>query len=172
MANTYTLIASSTVGSGGAATIDFTSIPATYTDLLILCSFRNDRAATEDAVKMSLNGSTSNFSTRSLSGSGSAAASDTNLVTAFGGMSVSATATASTFSNNIVYIPNYTSSTAKSYLADAVCETNGTTAFMYYIAGLWNPSTQAAITSISFTPNLATNFVQHSTAYLYGIKNS
>ena len=34
MANTYTLIASLTVGSGGAANIEFTSIPATYTDLL------------------------------------------------------------------------------------------------------------------------------------------
>jgi hypothetical protein len=35
MANTYTLIASSvTVGSGGAANIEFTSIPATYTDLV------------------------------------------------------------------------------------------------------------------------------------------
>ena len=40
MANTYTLIASSTVGSGGAANIEFTSIPATYTDLLIKMSAR------------------------------------------------------------------------------------------------------------------------------------
>jgi hypothetical protein len=29
MPNTYTLIASATVGSGGASTIDFTSIPST-----------------------------------------------------------------------------------------------------------------------------------------------
>jgi hypothetical protein len=35
MANTFELIASSTVGSGGAANIDFTSIPATYTDLCL-----------------------------------------------------------------------------------------------------------------------------------------
>jgi len=172
MAITYQAIATVTVGSGGAANIEFTSIPGTYTDLLILCSFRNDRSATEDAVKMSLNGSTSNFTTRSLSGDGSAAASNTNLVTAFGGMSVSATATASTFSNNMVYIPNYTSSNAKSYSVEAMCETNGSTAYMYVIAGLWNPSTQAAITSISFAPNLGTNFVQYSTATLYGIKNT
>ena len=171
MATTYEAIATVTLGSA-AASIEFTSIPGTFTDLAILCSFRNDRSATEDAVKMSLNGSTSNFSTRSLSGSGSAAASNTDLVTAFGGMSVSATATSSTFSNNLVYIPNYTSSNAKSYSVDAVCETNGSTAYMYMIAGLWNPATQAAITSISFTSNLGTNFVQYSTATLYGIKNS
>lgn len=149
--------------------IQFTSIPGSYTDLAVLCNFRNDRGATEDAVKMSLNGSTSNFSTRSLNGTGATAQSNTDLVTAFGGMSVSATATASTFSNNLVYIPNYTSSNAKSFSVEAMCETNATTAYIYIIAGLWNPSTQAAITSISFTPNLGTNFVQYSTATLYGI---
>jgi hypothetical protein len=41
MATTYTLINSSvTVGSGGAADIEFTSIPATYTDLLLVLSGR------------------------------------------------------------------------------------------------------------------------------------
>jgi hypothetical protein len=40
MANTYTLISSVTVGSGGAANIEFTSIPQTYTDLLYKISGR------------------------------------------------------------------------------------------------------------------------------------
>ena len=35
---TYTLIASNTVGSGGTASIEFNSIPQTYTDLLIKIS--------------------------------------------------------------------------------------------------------------------------------------
>jgi hypothetical protein len=35
MATTYEIIASVTVGSGGAANIEFTSIPATYTDLVL-----------------------------------------------------------------------------------------------------------------------------------------
>jgi hypothetical protein len=38
MATTYDLISSVTVGSGGAANIEFTSIPATYTDLVVLFS--------------------------------------------------------------------------------------------------------------------------------------
>jgi hypothetical protein len=46
MANTFTLIASSTVGSGGAASIDFTSISSTYTDLVVKLSLRN----TEDTI--------------------------------------------------------------------------------------------------------------------------
>ena len=42
MADTYTLISSVTVGAGGASSIDFTSIPATYTDLLVKFSLRTD----------------------------------------------------------------------------------------------------------------------------------
>ena len=41
MANTYELIASSTVGAGGASSIDFNSIPNTYTDLLVKLSGRS-----------------------------------------------------------------------------------------------------------------------------------
>jgi len=41
MATTYTLISSVTVGSGGAATMTFSSIPQTYTDLLVRVSARN-----------------------------------------------------------------------------------------------------------------------------------
>jgi hypothetical protein len=42
MANTYEAIATVTVGSGGATDIEFTSIPGTYTDLLIKSSLRSD----------------------------------------------------------------------------------------------------------------------------------
>jgi len=33
-----------TVGSGGAANIEFTSIPQTYTDLVVVLSLRNNRS--------------------------------------------------------------------------------------------------------------------------------
>jgi hypothetical protein len=39
---TYTLINSVTVGSGGAASMEFTSIPSTYTDLVVKISGRSD----------------------------------------------------------------------------------------------------------------------------------
>ena len=38
---TFTKIASATVGSGGASSIEFTSIPSTYTDLVIKLSMRS-----------------------------------------------------------------------------------------------------------------------------------
>jgi hypothetical protein len=41
MANTYEIISSVTVGAGGAAYIEFTNIPQTYTDLNLVFSGRN-----------------------------------------------------------------------------------------------------------------------------------
>jgi hypothetical protein len=43
MAATYKLIETVTVGSGGAANIEFTSIPQTYTDLKLVISGKNDK---------------------------------------------------------------------------------------------------------------------------------
>ena len=173
MANTYTLISSSTVGAGGAASIDFTSIPSTYTDLCLVVSPRTNRALVNDYLKIGYNGSTTGYSGIQLAGNGASASSAT-----FSGISApqyagdidGANATASTFSNVQIYIPNYAGSTNKSYSIDAVMETNATTAYATLSAGLW--SNTSAITSIKLQPGVGTNFVQYSTAYLYGIKNS
>ena len=66
MANTYTLISSVTVGSGGASSIEFTSIPSTYTDLLLNFSGRSNtnQASGGFACKIEFNGSSSNLSAR------------------------------------------------------------------------------------------------------------
>ena len=56
MANTYTLIASNTVGSGGAASISFSSIPSTYTDLLVKISTRDNTGSFNDML-LTFNGS-------------------------------------------------------------------------------------------------------------------
>ena len=165
MANTYTLIASSTVGSGGAATIDFTSIPQTYTDLKIVLSIRSN--FTELDTYLLFNSSSTSFTGKRLYGSGTAAASDSTS-RSYGLINMSSY-TASTFANNEIYIPNYTSSNYKSYSVDSVTENNATSAYAIFVAGLW--SNTAAITSITFALSTA-NFVQYSTAHLYGIKNS
>jgi hypothetical protein len=168
MANTYKLIASSTVGSGGASTIDFTSIPQTYTDLLISSSIRTNRSAVGSYFFLSFNGNTSNFSSRFLTGDGSNVTSGSQA--RLGGVETNANATASAFANNQIYIPNYTSSNYKSYSADSVVENNAATGFGYLITGLWSDT--SAITSITITPEAGGTYIQHSTAYLYGIKNS
>jgi hypothetical protein len=105
-----------------------------------------------------------------LYGTGSAAQSD-NLTLTEG---VGANATSSVFSNDEFYIPNYLSTTyAKTFSVDNVVENNGTTGYPIIEAGRWNPSTQAAITSIVLTATGGSSqLVQYSTFYLYGIKNS
>lgn len=173
MANTYEAIATVTVGSGGASSMDFTSIPATYTDLVVKLSSRDNRSsATGTDVYIGFNGVTTNLSMRRLYGDASAVYSDSGSTGNIGIESAS-TATASTFGNIEVYIPNYAGTNNKSYSADGVSENNASgagAAFAQLTAGLW--SNTAAITSIKLTPVSGNSFVQYSTATLYGIKNS
>jgi len=164
MANTYKLISSVTVGSGGAANIEFTSIPATYTDLVIKYSARRASGG-ESNIQVTLNSGSTYVGIR-IYGDGSAAASDTT--SAWGGFIVGATQTANTFSNNEIYLPNYTSSNDKSWSIDTVDENNATSSLMGLGAQLWNGT--AAITTVTLTAS--NNFAQYSTAYLYGISNA
>ena len=171
MALTYTALASVTVGSGGAANIEFTSIPGTYTDLMLKLSLRTDRSSDSDYLKVTVNNNTSSYSDLYLRGNGSAVASGTNSTTFWEVHRTNAsTSTASTFGNIDLYIPNYGGSNNKSGYYDGVNENNATLAYAYLGALLWSNS--AAITSIKMTPGAGTNFVQYSTATLYGIKNS
>jgi hypothetical protein len=173
MANTYVAIATTTVGSGGTANITFSSIPATYTDLAILVSLRSNNSAVFDNVKITFNNNTSSYNYRSLNGNGSAASSDSftsDPADKIIGIINGDTSTASTFGSLYVYIPNYAGSTNKSLAIDSVSENNATTAYARIAANLW--SNTAAITSIKLEPYAGTSFNQHSTATLYGIKNS
>jgi hypothetical protein len=165
---TFTQIGSAvTVGSGGAASIDFSSIPSTYTDLVLKTSLR--LSATADWCSLTINGSSSSFSGRELTGSGSAANSYTRSTNQFIVISNQSGYTASTFSNSEFYFSNYAGSTNKSFSADQVQETNATAANMMIDAFLW--SNTSAINQLTITPS-AGSFVQYSTAYLYGVSNS
>ena len=168
MPNTFTLIASSTVGAGGASSIDFTSIPSTYTDLCLKFSTRTNQTQIYSEVYVKFNTSTANISTRLLEGNGSSVASYTSTTTIAVGAGTNATA--NTFSNFEMYIPNYAGSTNKSFSVDSVTENNGTSSWTDLTAGLW--SNTAAITGVSIYPSASWTFSQYSTAYLYGIKNS
>ena len=167
---TYTLINSVTVGSGGAATIDFTSIPSTYTDLLIKFSLRDDFAGgVYDNLVIRFNNITTNYSEKNLYGNGSTAASASTGTTVLRYINGN-TSTSNTFGNGKIYIPNYAGSTNKSASIDTVTENNGTEAWASLNALLW--SNTSAITSVKLTPSSGTLFLQYSTAYLYGISNA
>ena len=167
MANTMTLIASSTVGSGGASSIDFTSIPSTYTDLVVKFSVRNSAGATWGTL--TLNGSSSNWSLKNLYGDGSSIGSQSQTVNTFTVMQNNTGDTANTFTNSEFYIPNYAGSNYKSISYEQARENNGTSAYLYMHALLW--SNTAAINQITLNA-ITNNFAQYSTAYLYGVKNA
>lgn len=159
-----TKIQTVTVGSGGIASIDFASIASTYTDLMLTYSLRTTQATVSTSISLTFNTSASNFSMRGLYGNGSSAAAFTG--TTYGGESDGANATASTFSNNVLYIPNYSGSTNKSYSIDSVTESNTGTVIQMLVAGLWSQTT--AINAISLVASSG-SFVEYSSATLYGI---
>jgi hypothetical protein len=176
MPNTYIKIASNTVGSGGVASVTFSSIPATYTDLVVKASTRSGSgAAVAYSMLMKINSLTSSiYSQRAAEGNGAAASSfnQSGIDSAVRVALVNGTgATASTFSSTEITIPNYASSNYKSVSIDSVAETNAATTYINMLAYL--VQTTAAVSSLTFAPeSAAATFAQYSTFTLYGISNA
>jgi hypothetical protein len=165
MAENYVLLERTELNDT-AASVTFANIPQSgYTDLKVVMSVRDTYAAVSAALFVGFNGGTASLSSKYIQGSGSSAVSGNLTSLALAGLNTGANATASTFSNIELYIPNYTSSNYKSYSADSVTENNATEAYTNLIAGLW--SNTAAITSMTFT--CGTAFTANSTFSLYGI---
>jgi hypothetical protein len=169
MADTFVKIASVTVGSGGTATIDFNSIPTTYTDLQIMVSLRRSTSAVGD-FGIKFNGATGYFY-RHLKGDGTnryAGGSTNSSFYYVEDTMLGTNYTANTFNNGIVYIYNYNSSTVrKAILGDVVTENNATESWINISGAYWDSTSQ--ITSITLYPSGGYNFVEYSTATLYGI---
>jgi len=171
---TFIKIASVTVGAGGAANINFTSIPSTYTDLIIMCSLRSERTTGgTDNIRLEINGSAANRTFRSIGGSGAAAYSETDTTNFIGYLPQDDGTTgwtSNTFTNTSIYIPNYAGSNNKSLSVDTTTENNATTSYADLVASLWSQTN--AITSLTLKTGSGSDLTQHSSATLYGIKNS
>jgi hypothetical protein len=169
MAFTYSRLASTTVGVGGASTISFSNIPQNYTDLVVKASVRDTGAVSVGSgysFSMGFNSVTTNLTYRSLYAYNAAGPlSGTN--TQIYAFSDAGNDTVNTFTNTEFYIPNYTSSNFKSVSVDDTAENNTTYAGLRIGAGLWSNVT--TITSIQLYPAYA-NFAQYSTATLYGVR--
>lgn len=158
-----TLVSTITVGAGSAASIEFTNIPQTGKDLLVLGSLIDNSSNAN--MNLQVNGNTSAiYNNRSLYGSGSSVASYTvasGVDWTLGAMPGGGVIT----SNNSVYLPNYTSSSNKTASADSVTEANAAAAQQWLFAG--GASTTAAITSIKIYSGSGGNLRQHSIVSLY-----
>lgn len=163
-----TKIATVTVPSGGQAAIEFLSIPQTFTDLWVVASTRGNGGASNRNMNIRVNSSTTGYSERMLDSNGSSASSASTSGSLINwAASNDSAATANTFSNVSIYIPNYAGTSNKSFSIDASTENNATANINRITAALW--SNGAAITSISLLPESGVSWVQYSSATLYGI---
>lgn len=162
------LIQTITVGAAGQAQVEFNAIPTGFDDLVLLCSARTNRPSQfTDGLRIIFNGDLGNTSSRFLFGYNNSTSSGTRSILS-GASTTASNATANTFSNNYIHVPNYRSSTSKSVSSDGVSETNGAEGAQFIEAGLWTGT--APITAIWLTSETSNSFVQHSSFTLYGIK--
>jgi len=162
---TMSLIETVTVGSGGAASIEFTGIPQDGKDLLILHSLRF--AGTGDGEQYAVtinNNSGSIYTWLRLAGSGNNAFSNGASGTAFAYIYANeGGSTANTFGNTSMYFSNYASSSNKSVSLDGIVANNAVGGSQNLWAGTaadTNPITSIEI----FDSN---DLLEHSTASLY-----
>lgn len=169
----YQLIASGSIGAGAPYTVTFSSIPQTFTDLKIVGSVRSTRTGTWEAgMGCAINGNTSTgYTYKILEWQGVNTGSQTSPYEPEWTQRIPATnATASVFGTFEIFIPNYTQTVIKNYIA---------------YGGVANDSNQqAAITVTAFTQTATTaitsvvirsealNLAQYSNVYLYGITNA
>ena len=162
---TYEPIATAS-GNGTTATVTFSSISSSYTDLVIVS---NVLSTTAQYLRMRLNSDTgSNYSNRWITGSGAAVVSgnltsQTNLLIAnIGGGGFSSTIPC--FSRTHIF--SYAGSTNKTILSENAFDLNGSGEINRSV-GLWRST--SAITSIELYAT-AGAFSTSSTFTLYGIK--
>jgi hypothetical protein len=171
---TYTLI-SSNVLSSSAASVTFSAIPATYTDLVVRVSTRSSVASTQSNLAVELNSDSSAlYSATFLFMTGVTPYSQNWTGDTYGrtyGNTVGSSATSNTFSNFELYLPSYTASQNKPLSTFGVTENNSTNdATITATANLYRSTT--AISSLRFFNNDSSNFVSGSSFYLYGISNA
>lgn len=160
MASTYTPIATQTLGSTSTI-ITFSSIPSTYTDLVLVVACLDSGAG---RTRLRLNGdSGTNYSRINLIGNGTSAASYTGTSEAQFDLSVAAGTSSTSPTAQIISINNYANTTTNKTILSRYNLASGATEVM---SGLYRST--SAITSVSYftqgTMQIGT------TATLYGIK--
>lgn len=173
MANTYTLIATGTPTSG--TSFSFTSIPQTYTDLVVLGSVKNSGTGTVAVEYIQFNSDTAtNYSRTTARGTGTTAISQRNsngdVNDGLGYVMGNGATVANTFSSFEFYIPNYTITGTKQQYIFSVADFNTSTNNEIWASASYYRGTSAISTITFFSYSLS--FVTGTSFYLYGIKNS
>ena len=174
--NSYESISTVTVGSGGQASVTFSSIPSTYKHLQIRAIMRDQRATFGNSGQLfRFNSDTgSNYSWHNLQGDGSSASARNaiNQASMSGNTSAASGAPTNDFGAMVVDILDYADTNKyKTIRMLSGVDVNGTVAsfggVIELMSGSWRNT--AAITSVTILPSVA-NIVQYSSFALYGIK--
>lgn len=172
-AGDFESISTVSVGSGGAANVEFTSIPATFTHLQIRGIAKSDNAGSLDNVQMQFNSDTAaNYKSHFLYGTGSVvgagvAGSDSLMLTArvTGGNA----SYANIFGVFVIDILDYANTNKyKVHRSLSGHDENGL-GEVFFESGLWRNTN--AITSIKLYAE-GFNWKQYSHFALYGIKGA
>ena len=171
--SSYESIATVSVGSGGASTVDFTSIPATFTHLQIRGITRGTRANINTNVYFGFNSDTTtgNYYGHGLYGDGSSAGSLGKIGSATNALiaSIAASGAANSFSAFVIDVLDYANTNKYKTSRSLNGYEDNSAGQMWLQSGLWMST--SAITSIQITDPLG-NFTQYSQFALYGIKGS
>lgn len=165
MAATYDPIATQTL-STAASTVTFSSIPSTYTDLVLVINARGTTAAISTSVYFTTNITGSNYSSIWLVGNGSAAASSrySNSGQGYLGYISAASNNASSRGNIIAHFMNYSNTaTNKTVLSRGDVAEAESAVYVNLIRGT------SALSTITVGEGGGNNFVAGSTFNLYGI---
>jgi hypothetical protein len=158
MAKTYEPIFTYTLPSAQTS-YTFTSIPSTYTDLLIITA---GSASSLSGVNLQFNSDTgSNYSRTVLYGTGSVAGS----VRSSGVVQIGSGTFGTTQSVSRINVMNYSNTTT---YKTALCRSDSASDELTAIIGLWRST--SAITAIKVFTDASVNFTTGSTFTLYGIK--
>ena len=174
MANTYSLIQSYTLGSDTAGGITFSTIPNTYTHLIVNFCARDTRTSYADDLRIQINGNSGSYSNVRLYATGAGTGQDggTGVNNTYFGFIAGSTATSNVFGNGEMIFPNYISGTAKNGISNSGI-VNTVTNFQLGDNSIMSPVT-SAITSITLTGYNASSgtLSAGSTLFLYGLKSS
>jgi hypothetical protein len=166
MPATYEPISKQTLATA-ATDIYFTSIPQTYTDLVLVM---NVGCASNTALGLRINSdSGNNYGSTSLEGDGTTARSDRYSTLSYMRLGFNATFSSNTLIDQAtINIFDYTNTTTnKAFLNRVNSQSQGV---VHASVGRWLPATSAAITSINILNSNGVNFIVGSTFTLYGIK--
>jgi len=168
--NSYESIATVTVGSGGTANVEFTSIPATYTHLQV----RGIGRGSFTDLTMRFNSDTgNNYSSHRLYGTGSYVGTDgEDSSGAYGTFILYAgrlSSAASVFCANIIDIFDYANTNKYTTSRSLYGFDDNSSGNIFLASGNWRNTN--AITTIRLTPNSGT-ISEYSQFALYGIKGA